>query len=216
MRNFTAAIGFSLLSLALLAAPEALAGKKDKDAAEELPKIVETGIAQFDGVFMKAKAIHDTLDTQDTNLKTARESINTALGVATDAPVATALADLKTKASGKISVALEGTTPKLKPADGIPDNVKTGIDATNTLVDAAVAAIKAGKDLVPQVTELVNATKAFPGQVPSLISNPMEAAKALKVVTADVKAVAGTPARIDRLVKTCEQVFTDIKSTFGA
>lgn len=217
MRKLTVAIGFSLLSLALLSAPEAFAGKKDKGAAaDELPKIEATGIAQFDDVFMKAKTIHETLDAQDTNLKTARASINTALGVATDAPLATALADLKTKAAGKVKVAMNGTTPKLEPADGLPDNAKAGLDATNVLVDAAAAAVKAGKDLVPQVQQLVAATQAFPGQVPSLITNPLEAAKALKVVTADVKAVAGTPARIDRLVQTCEQVFTDLKTTFGA
>ncbi|MFZ5481283.1 MAG: hypothetical protein ACOZNI_31275 [Myxococcota bacterium] len=212
MNRLARIAGLSLLALALAHAPDALAGKKDAPA--ELPKIEATGIAEFDSVFMKAKAIHDSLDTEDKNLKEARAAIATALGVAEDAPLATALEDLKKKANGKIKVALKGATPRLEPSEAVPENVQKGIEAVNKLLDASEHAVATGKELVPQAKELATAVAGFPAKVPGLVSDPMEVPKKSKIVGQDVKATQATPDRIDRLVKTCEGTFNDVKAAF--
>ena len=146
-----------------LAAPVALAGEKAPAAEEKaLPKIEKSGIAEFDTVFMKARAIHDTLDAEDKTLTGARTNVNSVLGVATDAPLATAFADLKTKANGKLKIALKGTVPRLEASDALPDNAQKGLDAANSLVDAAVHAIASGKELEPEAKALAAAVVEFP------------------------------------------------------
>ena len=93
----------AILALASLPAI-AFAGKPKE--ADPLPVIVMTGISEFDGVFGKAKGIQDKLTAETTSLKTARANVNTALEVATDAPLETALADLLKKAdNGLVSAA---------------------------------------------------------------------------------------------------------------
>src|SRR5688500_15212359 len=164
---------------------------------------------------MKAKAIHETLDAEDKKLKDARAQLATTLGIATDAPVKNALADLKTKADGKISVELDGKTPRLKPSEAVPENVQKGIDAANKLLDVSEAAWSKGKELAPEAQRLAEAASGFPAKLPDLVKDPMELAKKSKVVGTDVKVTSATPDRVDRLVKTTEGTFADVKGTFG-
>ncbi|MFN7146090.1 MAG: hypothetical protein ACK4YP_20125, partial [Myxococcota bacterium] len=143
----------SLPLVALLAGvPTADAGPKNTKGAstkqDTLPKIEATGIAEFDDVFLKAKAIHDTLDAEDTKLKEARKQVSVALGVAEDQPFKTALDDLKVKANGKIKVALKGKMPRLVPTEAVPENVQVGIDAVNKLLDVGEGTIDKGAELV--------------------------------------------------------------------
>lgn len=221
MRFVRLVLGLSLLTTLAVHAPEAHAGKKgapagQEDAAAKYPKIEMTGVAQFDDVFGKAKTIQDTLDTQKTELVTARTNLNSALGVAADAPVKTALEDLKTKAEGKLKVVMNGTTPKLEAADGVPDNVKAAIDAANGMLTACGNTVAAGKDLTGQATELIGAAKDFPNQVGSVVTgDPIAAAKSLKLVTGNLKAMATTPERIKALGDEAMLIINDVKAVFG-
>lgn len=212
-----------LLSLPLLTllagVPAAEAGPKSTKGAaakeETLPKIEATGIAEFDDVFMKAKAIHDTLDAEDANLKEARKQVALALGVAEDAPLKTALEDLKTKANGKLKVAFKGTMPRLEASEAVPENVQAALDAVNKLIDAGGHTVASATELVPQAAALVAACADFPSQLSSMNLEPMKLIEATKKVTGNVKTTGATPDRIDRLVKTSEGVFLDVKGTFA-
>jgi hypothetical protein len=217
MRLSRAFLALPLFTLLAAVPATADAAPKAAKAAKETPllTIEATGIAEFDDVFMKAKAIHDTLDAQDKNLTEARNALVTALGVATDAPLATAFADLKTKANGKLKLAMKGKTPRLEASDAIPDNVQAGIDAVNKLLDASESAIAAGVGLVPQSKELVAACSAFPAKLTSMGLEPMKLMDASKKVTNNVKATGATPERVDKLVKTSEGIFTDVTGAFG-
>ncbi len=194
------------------AGPKATKGAAAKD---ELPKIEPTGISEFDSVFMKAKAIHDTLDTEDAKLKEARKALATTLGIAEDAPVKTALDDLKGKANGKIKAVMNGKTPRLQPSEAVPDNVQAGIDAVNKLLDASEQMIDKGAELYPQSKELAAAAAAFPAKLTTMGLDPMKLMEASKKVGNNVKATGATPERVDRMVKTSEGVFTDVKGTFA-
>lgn len=204
-----------LAVLALVALPSAAFAGKAKEA-DPLPVIVLTGISEFDGVFGKAKGIQDKLTTETTNLKTARTSVNTALGVATDAPLETALADLMAKAEKKVGVALEGRMPKLKAADAVPDNVQKGIDAVNGLVTAADSSITTATGLKTDAMALASECQAFPGKLPSLVKNPMEVMSKGKVLGDDVKATGALPDRLQLLIDEAGKILADVQSAFGA
>jgi hypothetical protein len=212
MRRIPFLIGLSLATLSFAHAPEAFAAKATSAQQDELPKIVVTGIAEFDEVFMKAKSIHDSIDAETSTLKSAHTDINTTLGLAADAPLKSALDDLKTKAGGKIKVAMKGTTPRLEPSEAVPENVQKGIDAVNKLIDASEHAVETGEGLVPQAKEVASAAAGFPAKLPTVVKDPKQLLDARKKVTDDVKATVATPDRIDRLVTECKATFDDVKA----
>lgn len=218
MRLSHVLVSLPLLTL-LAGVPTADAGPKNTKGAaakqDTLPKIEATGIAEFDDVFMKAKAIHDTLDAEDKKLAEARKQVSVALGVAEDQPFKTALDDLKTKANGKIKVALKGKMPRLVPTEAVPENVQVGIDAVNNLLDAGEGMIDKGAELVPQSKALAEACAGFPEKLTTMGLDPMKLIESTKKVTNNVKATGATPDRVDRLVKTSEGLFGDVKGTFG-
>jgi hypothetical protein len=204
---------FAILALVSLPAV-AFAGKAKE--ADPLPEIVMTGIGEFDGVFGKAKGIQDKLTSETASLKTARENVNTALEVATDSPLETALADLMKKADKKIGVAMDGRMPKLSASDAVPDNVQKGIDAVNGLVKAADSGITTAAGLKTDAVALAEEAKGFPGKLPSLVKNPMEVMSKGKVLGDDVKATAALADRVQLLIDEAGKILTDIQSAFGA
>jgi len=177
--------------------------KKDKAAGTEtaLVEITETGTSA-DNVFMAAKAIHDTLNGIQTDLQTGNDNLTSALGLTQGTPLADALADLKTKAGDKLTVAMDGGMPKLSLADGAPDNVKAAVDSANSFVAMHVDAIKKAKDLVPQAQEVAaQAAGLDPASLAKEVAtNPMDIPKVMKAVANDIKAVTQTPKRIDSVV----------------
>lgn len=213
--TFSRILATAALSASLIVPAIALAGKAATTTSSD-PLIVLTGISQFDGVFGSGKGIQDKVIAQTTTLKTARTNVNTALGVATDAPLATAMADLSAKADKKITVAMNGTMPKLTPDAALPDNVKAGVDSVNGLIDAGKSTVDTCLGLKKDAESLVAAASAFPGQVPSLVTNPLELAKKVKVVGDNIKAIGNLPKLIDALVVEVDGIVKDIKAVFPA
>lgn len=220
MRSFRALTLTSLFTVGLTLAPSAWAGKKgdapDADPCKtEAPKITNSGIPDMDAVFSKAAAIQDTVATQTTSVCTARSHLNEALGVATDAPVATALADLKSKAGGAVKLGLDGATPKLMAADAVPDNVKAAMDAVNALVETSAGAAKETIGLLPEAKSLATTAAGFPMKVPTMKVQGVDIPTAIKVVGEDVKAMKQLPGQIEGLGKQMDMIVSDLKTTFG-
>lgn len=217
MRNVRFLLALPLLAL-LGGLPEADAAPKTKGAAaakeEKLPKIEPTGISEFDSVFMKAKTIHETLDANDTKLKEGRKQLAIALGVAEDAPLKTAFDDLKVKANGKIKLAMKGKMPRLAASEAMPDNVQKGIDAVNGLLDTSEAVMDETMGLKPEAEALAAACVDFPAKLGSMGLDPMKLAQATGKVSNNVKATGATPDRVERVGKSAEGVFVDVKGTF--
>lgn len=212
--TFSRILATAALSASLILPAVAIAGKAATTTTTD-PLIVLTGITQFDGVFGQGKDIQDKVIAQTTTLQTARANVNTALGVATDAPLATALGDLSTKAEKKITVAMNGTMPKLTPDAALPDNVKAGVDSVNGLIDAGKATVDTCLGLKKDAEQLVAASAAFPAQLPSLVTNPLEVAKKLKTVNDAIKGVVALPKRIDAMVAEVDGIVKDIQAVFG-
>jgi hypothetical protein len=187
-------VAIALLGAGLLTSTVAEA-KKDKGASEESAEEAayitinnETRIGEFNPTWTDAKAIQDKVTSFETNLNGITTEFNTALGVATDAPLQTAIDDLKEKAAGKLQVALDGGKPKITAADGIPENVQAGIDALNGGVDKVMQIIEDAKSLPADIQALVDTAKAFPAQLtPDLLSKNNLKIKDLKAETGVVK-----------------------------
>ncbi|MBM4366678.1 MAG: hypothetical protein FJ102_10725 [Deltaproteobacteria bacterium] len=213
---FRRSLALAALAAAIALPSVALAGKKDTSTTSSQPEIQLLGVDAFDGVLGSAKGIQDKIKTQTTNMSTARANVNSALGVATDAPFKTAVDDLKAKAGDKISVAMDGTMPKLKASDAAPENVTKGIDAVNGLVDAGKSTIDTCIALKTEITGLISQAQAFPAQLPSVLkSNPLDIPKKTKILTDDIKIMGDTPQMLDDMVKEAEGIFNDVKAVFG-
>ena len=217
--NFRNVLGVSFLALGLFASAPVLAKKAKDAAASTEPAVVTiqlTGNAALDGTLQKALDIDTKIVNGTNNLMTARANVNTALGAATDAPLATALADMKSKAEGKLKFAMNGTTPTISAGDGMPDNVKAGLDAVNSLVAVGGTTVTELAGLGKDITALIDEAKALPGKIPSLGLDAKSLMGATKIVGADVKAIGGFPAKISALTEQVTGVFNDIKAAFGS
>ena len=110
MRSFRIFAALAIISAGLVISTPAEA-KKDKAAEtgaivnpfDGVPVIANCGIADFDEVFSKAGTIQTNVHGIYDGLSSARANVNTVMGVATDAPLSTALEGLKTNAAGKRS-----------------------------------------------------------------------------------------------------------------
>lgn len=199
----------ALATAAITIAAPAIAGGKAPPSFVAEPAIQNIGSAALDGVFGEAAGIQTNLNGIYKNLTDARNNVNTTLGVAADAPVATAMADLKTKASGKLKVAMEGTKPKLKASDAVPENVQKGLDATNNLVDAGQNAVDGAMKLKDQAVALVTklGTPAIAAELPKLLGN--------KVGSANINMIKVQPTNIQVIADQVTGIFNDIKAAFG-
>lgn len=200
---------FRSLILALtLAAPIAPAFAGSSDAAQEdsgAPNIEATGITAFDSVFMRVKDIHDTLDSAQARIQRASDGIAVAVGQPEGTSLAMSLWTLKQTAGGPVDVQMQGTKPVLTIGGAGSAEAQGMVAAVNTAA-VDVAGIPADlADLPQQVMGLVEACKAFPGQLnPQLLSEaglkPLELPKVAKILGRNVKATVATPGRIESLV----------------
>jgi hypothetical protein len=180
------------LALTLGASTDAWAGKSKttETTAAATPtyepvEMATTNIPSFDTFFDTAEAPLNTLIDIHKNLDTAQANLNTSLGLTAGTPFATALADLKAKAEGKITVAMDSQAmPTLSAAEGMPANVQTSLDAFNASIAAINTAVGQIATLTPQIVTLA-------GQVPPLIASaPTEAKNAGLSVTKIPSAVS--------------------------
>lgn len=226
MRSVRFLLAIALVSTGVMAFSDDAFAKKDKGTEtagtvtnpfEGIPDIKDSGITDFDPTFTEAAGIQTSLKTTYTNLDGARKDLNTALGVATDAPFKTALEDLKTKAAGKLTIAMEGTTPKLKASDAVPENVQKGLDAVNGLVDKGQAAVTEVVGLVDKVKSLGTTAAAFPAKIPGMLGTltPELAKTAPAIVKDNVKAIKAMPGQIDAIKGIVTGLLEDIKSVFA-
>ncbi|HHO51900.1 MAG TPA: hypothetical protein ENK18_13720 [Deltaproteobacteria bacterium] len=189
--------------------------------AEELPEIAETGISAFDSVFMKAAAIHDTLNAVQDRILGAEDRIAEALELEPGTPLRMSMWELKQRAGGPIEVALEGTKPVLTVGGSGADDVEALLDAINLAVADLVGIPGDLAQLPAQIQELVAACQAFPGQLnPQLLTEsglkPLELPKVAKTVGSNVKAVVATPKRLEDLVNASKDFLTGIPQGLAA
>ena len=203
------------LLLGLSLSPSALAGSK-------IPEIHKTGIKEVDPTFLKAKAIHDDLDTIHRSLKTANNNLATALNLPKETSLNQSLTELKKRGNNKINTVLEdGRWPRLKATDAVPSDVQDGIDAVNSLVDALKTSEATLKDMPAASKELAASAQKLPGRVSfsSLSQNNISITKLPKTAKKfknNMKAVKATPERVERVERQTTSMATQVLEVFPA
>ena len=198
------------------------AGKKNKEEAaegEEAFDIVmeETGSAKLDAVFKKSEGPLETIATVRADVKAVNTNLVSALGISEGTPFADALADLQSKAEGKINVAFEDNKlPTFKAEEGVPDNVNKAVESLNAsfgkLGDAGDKLMKAGEQLgeaATEAAELIGTPKELglkATQIPKALSKGNKNVKKLK---------EGTSVATE-LAKEVGTMGADVKSVFAA
>lgn len=200
------------LVLLLLAGP---AWAKDKGGkAEEAPTVEMTGLASFDEVFTRVAEIDAKLTTARRMLTGATHDLNTALALEKGTPLQDALADLKTKADGKIAVAMTGTVPKIEVTDAVPENVQTAIDAVNRMVDGITGSIEELGAIPAEAAELVTACSEFPktfkAEATSAGIKATEIPKKLAIVKKDVEIAVALPDKATAVVERMTNLLTTV------
>lgn len=214
MRHFMLFAVAMTLSLGFAADAEA---KKNKDESAESAggdalELQDSGIDSVDELFAKAKAPIDTIRNAREKVDGVAPNLNKALDLPEGTPFADALADLKSKAEGKIEVAMDGDTPKLQAADGMPANVQAAIDGLNTGVSEAVAATLKLAEVPAQVQEVIAAAKAFD---PTSIKPVTAVPKATKALGNNMKVLGKAPAEVEALVGSVDQMKKDLLGLKG-
>jgi hypothetical protein len=183
--------------------------------------IEETGITAFDSVFMKVKAIHDTLDKVQNRIFGAEDRIAASLGLPAGTPIRMSLWELKQKAGGPIEVQMQGTKPVLTVGGAGSAEAKGMIDAVNGAVGDLVNVPQDLAALPAQLQELVQACQALPGQLnPQLLAeagmSPMQLPKIAKQLGNNVKATVATPKRVENLISASKDFITGIPQGIAA
>jgi cell division septum initiation protein DivIVA len=207
----------SVALLGLLAfSGTAFAGNKSSEegGAAELV-ILDTKVPEVDSFYDKVEALIGQLQSARTDIDQANGKLAEVLGLATDAPVATALADLQAKAEGKIQLVLEGTKPTLKPSDAVPENVQAGIDAVNGMATKLVQAVETLKQVTSEVTPLATQAADMPDAITSSSLNLKDKAVATKNAAANLKVTKQIPVEAENLTTSCNDTLELIKTTFG-
>jgi hypothetical protein len=208
------------LALLLILTLPAFAKDKDKDEGkdgpEERPVIEMTGFASFDEVFTKVAAIDEQLSTARKMLTTANNDLNTALELEKGTPLKDGLADLRSKADGKLAVAMEGTVPKLSATDAVPANVQAAIDAVNGMVAGITGSIEALTAIPAEAAALATETAAFPARIKEEATaaglKPTEIPGKLAIVKKDVEITAGLPEKATQIVERMTTLVTTVSA----
>ena len=219
---------FAAALFALGMSTSAEAGKKNKppkgddteqaseDEAEGIV-IQETGVADIDTLFGKAKAPVDTITNTRLSMEKIDADLVTALGLTEGTPFADALADLMAKGEGKINLAVEdGKAPTFSAEEGIPANVQASIDALNSGFEELMTVSAALPQVPDQIMAVVDEAKTFAdvSKLTSMGLKPLEAPKTLKLINANLKALGKAPGEVTELTASLSDMMGTVTSTF--
>ena len=221
------------LVLAGLGSSSAFA-KKSKDKSEETTEQTEsaegedisemtiemTGVPSFDSVFEQGADALAKIQDADKKLDDANGNLVSVLGLPEGTPAADALADLKEKAADKLSLTMEGTTPTLSVTDDAPQNVKDGVEAVKTLVDACEHVGETLPQVVKSSKALGTEAAALPAKIPGEIKAgtiKLSESKSIKTkVSNNVQVIKAIPGAAESLGTEAAETLTTLKDTFSS
>lgn len=200
-----------------VAAPASDAAPATDAAAPIVLEMTTVGIADVDNVFQQAVEPLQIIRETRTAVDNVTKNLATALGLTATGSLSDALNDLKSKAEGKINVAIgEGGMPTLAASDAVPANVQAGIDAVNSSVREISALVPKLASLPDQFKQIATTAAAINPQ--SLISSgvkPLEAPKMMKTIGANAKVLSSAPNEITGLLKSIDDLKSSLSSTFA-
>jgi hypothetical protein len=210
---------FMLLALLAFSSTVVVTEARAEDA-EEMAKfdvIMEaTGSDALDSIFKKSEGPIETVATIDADIKGMKMKFVESMGLTGGTPFADAIADLSTKAEGKINLAFdENKWPTLEAKEALPDDLKNSLATLNSsLVEMKSARAKlkeAGKQMslvVEEATELSSEPKNL----------GLKATKVPKAIVKSKKNVKSLNAGVDvtkSLVKEIRSLVKETTAAFG-
>jgi len=209
-----------LLILAMLPLTLSIGCAKSGKTAKAMPDQIEmTGIESFDSLFRQAKDIDSRLDSARSTIRDGKNQLNSALGLADGTPFKDAIADLQSKAQGKLKLAMNGSTPQLTVSDAVPANVQAAVDSLNGTLNSYKSAIDDVAGIKGDVQNLLSASKALPSQLQSDFKNLnvglTELPGKLRTVNDNLKLIGNMPNRVTKLSTALANNVTVVTGTFN-
>ena len=211
-------VSFAVANTADAKKPKPTETEATADAAAPLT-ITTTGIAAVDGVFTPAGEILGTISGTKTALDNVSKNLTTALGLADGTPLKDALASLKEKAAGKLTVAMnEQGMPELKPSDALPEDVQKALDGFNASIGEISALVPKLAEIPQKAQEVVAAAQALVANPSSLASSgvkPTEIPKVVKAVKNNITVLGKLPTEAGALTTSLKDLATSVQGAFA-
>jgi hypothetical protein len=186
-------------------------------------RIEMTGIKSFDKVFKQARKTDSKIRSAERNLSKSKKALRAALKLKKGTTYTAALSELKQKAKGKVKVAMSGKIPTLKAKEGVPEDIKNGIEAINTLSKSIPASINNLKDAAVASKKMVSAARKFPNRikkelmgkgVDGLIAVVFKLPKITKTVMRNLKIMSSMPKRAAKVSKELTSISATLTREF--
>jgi len=180
--------------------------------AEDMTLVMQkSGVADVDQVFMKADAPLGTLTNVHEQMTHMKNNLNAALSLSEGTPFDDALADLKTKAEGKVNLAVSDRgIPHLEAEEGVPANVDAAVDSVNHGMDNL-------RDAMVQLAEIPGQLKEAYVAASAVDPSKVEATKipkVTKVTNHNLKVLAQAQDDAEAMKAELEAMKASVQTTF--
>lgn len=215
--------GWVVLGL-LVSSLSAEAADKKKKKGKEDEGIILTGLPAFDSVFKRVGEIDRRLSASEGQLRSGKSNLNSALDLKRGTPISDGIAELRSRAEGKVSIAVDKRAmPKLTVDEAVPSNVQSAIDAVNAMTGNFATSLVELRALAPEIDGLVKETTKMParlkdeftkgggGTLDKLFTLP----KVSKALTHDIGITAGLADRTTSVTTRMTDVLSVVTTEFG-
>ena len=185
-------------------------------ADDDMLLIEVTEVASIDEVFSPISEIHTKLGEAQTELDGIEANVRTALDIAEDAPLETALNDLVAQGGDAISFSMDGTTPQISTSPEAPENIVTAVTALQTAFSDLQALIAELQTLKDDATAAVSAAQALDPRslVGDIRDSGQKVGKTLKRIKNNTQATGQTPDHVSTTIDSTTSLMSTLTSPF--
>lgn len=208
----------------LLSSVSADAKDDKKKKGKEDEGILMTGLPAFDSVFTRVGEIDRRLSASEGQLRSGKNNLNSALDLKRGTPISDGLAELRDRAEGKVSLAVDKQAmPKLKVDQAVPSNVQAAVDAVNAMSGNFATSLTELRALAPEIDGLVKESKKMPARLKDefaadgggVIDKLFTLPKVSKALTHDIGITTGLADRTTSLTSRMTDVLGVVQTEFG-
>jgi hypothetical protein len=165
----------------------------------------------FDAVFTETKAIHDTLDVEETNLSEASEEVYDTAG---GGSLESSLNTIASASKGNISLS-SGSKVQVRCDSSASSQASKSCDALNKLLAAADSAKTTSDACLPQVQALIKTASAFPSQIEKMDVSSARKAELKSLINQNNQDLAKLLQQTEQLKKRANSIVAAIKAAFS-
>ncbi|MFT4979288.1 MAG: hypothetical protein ACI8S6_005198 [Myxococcota bacterium] len=207
----------SLITAAILSLSFALSAPAEARSSS----IGTVGVAAFDGVFVAARGIDDTVITAQQERQQARRDVNTSMSLDPKTRFPDALSELRVRIPSGVQVAVRNGVPSLQAGSAVPQSLQDAVNAVNS------AAVRYG-NIVRQFVAVPQQCQQLVGALSALnldrlradlaIESPEDAVAhlgQLSVYQTNFQTIGKMPQKVQKLVQNLCSDIDAIRSVFA-